>query len=188
MAVFSARTAATPRPAMIAPASAGPTRREPFWATLLRLTAAGIWFVCTISGISAAIAGMRIDSPMEIRGMQTSSDNGVIRPVQVSHSNTPMLAASQAWVHIIPRRRSERSAITPAGMTRNMIGSCSAVYTAATARGSASVMTRICQAQATSVIQNAVSDRVLATQSIENPGLLRGVSMPGVRVESVTAR
>ena len=127
MAVLSARTAATPRPAMIAPASAGPTRREPFCATLLRLTAAGIWSARTMSGISAAIAGMRIDSPMEIRGRQTSRSNGVIRPVHVSQSNTPRLRASQAWVHIIPRRRSERSAMTPAGMTRNMIGSCRAV-------------------------------------------------------------
>ena len=40
-------------------------------------------------------------------------------------------------------------------------------------------MTRICQAQATSVIQNAVSERVLADQSMENPGLPRGVNMPG---------
>ena len=112
---------------MIAPASAGPTRRDPFWATLLRLTAAGICSVCTMSGISAAIAGMRIDSPMEIRGRHTSRDNGVIRPVHVSQNRTPRLKASQAWVHIIPRRRSDRSAMTPAGMTRNMIGSCRTV-------------------------------------------------------------
>ena len=49
-------------------------------------------------------------------------------------------------------------------------------------------MTRICQAQATSVIQKAVSERVFAPQSMEKPGLVSGARRPGVLLESVTVR
>ncbi len=69
--------------------------------------------------------------------------------------------------------------MTPAGITSRKTGNCRNDSTAATMKGSASVIRRICQAPATSVIQNAVRDRTLDNHSAGNPGRRNGASNPG---------
>ena len=115
----------------------------------LSVTAPGKSSRGTISPIEACQLGLNSAVPEPIRKVNTSSSQGVSRPISPSTASSSDTSAMPLCAMIITMRRSKLSASAPAAMENTMIGSVAAACTSATI---------LCELVSVVIIQPAPTD------------------------------
>ena len=127
LTAFRKNAAPGPCAASTSPPMAGPTARAMLNATELSVTASAVSARGTSSGTSEFHAGDDSADPIPSAALDTSSTAGVVHPSHVVIASTN---AATVWIDCATmrmRRRSKRSAITPAGSMRRNDGTVNAV-------------------------------------------------------------
>ena len=160
---------------MMAPATSGPTMREPLLAMPLRASPCGSSGRGSTSGKMAAKTGQRMAMPMPLAKVSSSSSGAVITSSSTAAQMTEAMPATQNWVSIRKRRRSTMSASAPLGRASRNTGRAEAACTRATHSG-VGASDVISHAAATSFIHMLVLAVNQTSHSIRYTGSRKGPS------------
>jgi hypothetical protein len=169
VATLTAKAAATPTAATIAPPIAGPTLRAMLNPMLFSATAPGNSERGTMSPTDACHAGALNALPHPIRNVNSSRSHGVISPSHAKTASTIETSRLNTCVASMTLRRSRLSAIAPAINENSMIGSVTDTWTSATIAGAGAIES-ISQDAPTDWISPPKLATVLASQTLRNTG------------------
>ncbi len=115
-AAFRKKAVAVPQAAMTMPLKAGPTARATLNPAEFRATAEAKFCSETTSCVIACHGGSLATAPIPMKKVRTSSQTGVTQWPTVRMPSANAATTIQACVNKRTRRRSNISAIAPAGM------------------------------------------------------------------------
>src|SRR6185437_1727556 len=156
--------AAIPNPAMITPASAGPTARLMLTPTLLAATAVARSSLSTSCGTIDCQAGASKAVSMLLTNINSNNVLAVTRSAETKPANITETRVTSASKVRIKRRLSMMSASAPAGSANRNIGRLAAACTRATIKGSESRLV-INQPAAALYIQPPMLETTVAAHS-----------------------
>ena len=166
---LTAKAAAAPKAATMAPPIAGPTLRVRLKPTLLSATAEGRWARGTMSPTDACHEGLLSAVPQPIRKVKPSSAHGLSSPNQAARASPTETASMKNWAVSMTPRRGKLSATAPAASEKIMIGSVVDAWTSAT-MSAESVSVVIIHAAPTDWISPPKLEASVASQIARNVG------------------